>query len=353
MNDEHVTDRLDEYAAGGLDPEERDEIAAHLEWCESCAAEARAIEPLEFDDFRFDDDGIGRSVRKALRRTAVDAAALTVIILLGGLLLSLFVIQPLLMNRADRAAMAARAVHELPMLFVPGLEVLDFQISSGLLNREVRAETRLPLGSGSEFPGTAVGRIGLFSIDVDWRPGPSVQPVPLQDVLPGLDDGTVVTVAVETNTPLALDEAQVLADDPDRDVRITWVGFDVLSSTFGTVGYPLCVPELDLHENFYGASSAGFSATGSGTLPSVERALDRARNALDTIASQREVSNALGGHGAVESLAQAMDGVRHVRTLVVTGPTPEVASLLDDLGVSGGQVLSVGFYSWGGPVCGR
>ncbi|HSJ27737.1 MAG TPA: zf-HC2 domain-containing protein [Acidimicrobiia bacterium] len=353
MTNEHVTDRLEEYVAGGLDPAETKAVASHLDACESCAAEARAIGPVELAGLPFDDAGIGRTVRKALRRTAVDAAALTLIILLGGLLVSLFVVQPLIMNRSDRAAVAARAVHETPMLFLPGLEVLDFQISSGLFDRDVVAETRLPLGSGSELPGTANGRIGLFSIDIEWRPGPSVHPVLLQDVLPGLDDGTVVTVAVETNTPLTVDEAQSLADEPGHDVRITWVGFDVLSSNFGTVGYPLCVPDLDLREDFYGASSAGFSGTGTGTLPSVERALERARDALNVIASQDEVANALGGSAQLESLARAMDGTRHVRTLVATGPTPEVARFLDDLGVSGGQVLSVGFYSWGGPVCGR
>lgn len=93
----------------------------------------------------------------------------------------------------------------------------------------------------------------------------------------------------------------------------------------------------------------------TGGAPSVGRALESARDALGAISSNDEVATALAGgaSGAVESLSELLQGETKVASFVVTGPSPEVASFLDDLGVTDGQVLAVGFYSWGSPVCGR
>jgi hypothetical protein len=357
MNSEHVTDRLDAYVDGTLPDSERVTINEHVAVCDSCAAALRSYDPVDLDGLQhsFEDDGLQRTVRRALRRTAVDAAALTVIVLVVGVLLSLFIIQPLLINRSDRAAVAARAMYEAPMLFNPGVEVPDFRIASGLMDRNATSSPRIQLGTGTSRLDQAIGRIGLFRLQLEWRVGWGETPVGVRDVLPGLDDGTVVTVAVVPPTPLSVGATQALADDPDHDVRLTWVGFDVMSSVFGPVGYPLCMNDAHIREELFASSSAGFSGSGTGTPPSVQRALDSARYALDLMASQREVAAALGGDdgGAIESLAASMPGERHVTTVVVTGPTPEVVAFLDDLGVDDGEVLAVGFYSWGSPVCGR
>lgn len=309
-------------------------------------------EPVDFDSLQAPiDDGLRRTVRRAIARTAIDAAALTVIILLVGVLASLFVIQPLLINRSDRAAVAARAAFEAPMLFNPGVEVSRFRISSGLIGRTVDVELGIPLGSSIEaLPGVS-SEIGILSVEPEWRsslPGPLS---PLSDVIGGLDPGTVLTVSFGLAEPLTVEDAQEMADEPGQDVRLTWAGFDVQSSIFGQVGYPLCrtleTPSADL----FGASSASVGGTPMSGPPSVHRALASARDALETIASNEEVSAPDSGH--VEDLARAMSEERHVTSFVVTGPSPEVASFLDDLGVSNGQVLAVGFYSWGSPVCGR
>lgn len=312
-------------------------------------------DPVRFDELpNYDDDTLRRSVRRAIGRTAVDAAALTVIFLVVGLLLSLFIIQPLVMNRGDRAAAAARAAYEVPMIFNPGVEVSRFRIESGLWGRTTTAEVGIPLGSGIHPLEDLTSEIGLFSLDVARLTRAPAALVPISDVLPGLDPGTVVTVAFGSPTPLSLDEAQSLADDPGADVRLTWVGFDALSSALGQPGYPLCrnfdTPDRDL----FAATSASAGGTMTSGPPSVERALNSMREALDVIAADDDVARAVAGvSGAVASLADAMDGEVAVTSFVVTGPTPEVVAFLDDLGVSDGQVLAVGFYSWGSPVCGR
>lgn len=358
MTNDHVTDRLDDYVAGRLTEDEHAVVEEHLAGCAQCTRELDAYDPVTLDDLRLpfeDGDDLRRTVRRALRRTAVDAAALAVIILIGGVLLSLFVVQPLLINRSDRAAVAARAAYEAPMLFNPGAEVSRFTIASGLIGRTMEAEVGIPLGSSIEpLPGDS-SEIGIVSVEPRWRSSHPDWVVPLSDVIPGVDPGTVLTVSFGLPEPLTVEVAQLLADEPGHDVRLTWAGFDVQSSALGQVGYPLCrtldTPSSDL----FGATSASVGGTPTSGPPSVQRALDSARDALATIASNEEVSAALSGAGSgtVEDLAGAMSEERRVTSLVVTGPSPEVASLLDDLGVAEGQVLAVGFYSWGSPVCGR
>ncbi len=352
----HVTGRLDAYIDDRLDPLERAAVDSHLAECESCSQALRAYVPVDLDELRpFDDeDGLRRTVRRALGRTAIDAAALTVIVLVVGVLASLFVVQPLLMNRSDRAAVAARAAYETPMLFNPGVTVSRLNVASGLFGRTATVSAGIPLGSSEHSLGDIASEIGLVSI----RPGrvPSVwSEVPLGDVLPGLGDGTVVSVVFETPQPLSLADAQSLADDPGSDVRITWVGFDVEFSDLGRVGYPLCHPLGAPELEFLGASSVSYGGSVTSDLPSVQRAVDSAREALAVIASNDEVAAAVTGASAeaVASLADSMDGERSVLSFVVTGPTPEVVSFLSDLGVDDGSVLAVGFYSWGSPVCGR
>lgn len=313
-------------------------------------------DPISFGDLSLpSNDDLRRSVRRAIGRTAIDAAALTIIILVVGLVLSLFVIQPLVMNRGDRAATAARAAYEAPMIFNPGVEVSRFRIDSGLWGRTVTAQVGIPLGSGIEGLDDLTSDLGLFSLEVPRLTWPPAALVPMSDVLPGLDPGTVVTVAFGLPGPLSLDAAQSLADDPGADVRLTWAGFDAFSSALGQPGYPLCrtmeTPDRDL----FAATSASAGGTLTSGPPSVERALSSMRDALEAIAADDEVAAALAGGvgGAVASLAEVLDGDMAVTSFVVTGPTPEVVAFLDDLGVTDGQVLAVGFYSWGSPVCGR
>lgn len=356
MNNRHVTDRLEDYVAGSLTGDQRAGVEAHLAVCAECTSELRAHEPVVLDELSFDDgDGLRRTVRRALGRTAVDAAALTVIILLGGLLLSLFVIQPLLINRSDRAAVAARAAYEAPMLFNPGVEVSRFRIVSGLVGRTFDAEVGIPLGSSIEGVPIIGSEIGILSVEPRWTPEAHGRLIPSSDVLPGVGAGTVVTVALGLPEPLSSEQTQELADEPGHDVRLTWVGFDVQSSVLGQVGYPLCRTLDTPSAELFGASSASVGGTLVSGPPSVERALAAARDALTVIASNDEVASAMtgAGPGAIEDIATAMGEERRITTLVVTGPSPEVAGFLDDLGVAEGQVLAVGFYSWGSPVCGR
>ena len=358
MSNEHVTDRLEDYVTGRLNDDEQASVEEHLAGCPQCTQELRAYDPVDLHDLQlpFDDgEGIRRTVRRALGRTAIDAAALAVIILVGGVLLSLFVVQPLLINRSDRAAVAARAAYEAPMLFNPGVEVSRFTLSSGLIGRTIDVEAGIPLGSTIENLPVVSSEIGLLSVGPQWRSTLPDPLSPLSDVIPGLDPGTVLTVLFGLPEPLTIGVAQQYADDPGHDVRLTGVGFDVQSSIFGQVGYPLCRTLETPAPEFFGASSASLGGTPMSGPPSVQRALDSARDALAVIASNEEVASAMSGAGAgpIEDLSKSMSEERSVTSFVVTGPSPEVASFLDDLGVAEGQVLAVGFYSWGSPVCGR
>ena len=315
-------------------------------------------DPVVLDDLRlpFDNgDGLRRSVRRAIGRTAVDAAALTVIIIVVGLLLSLFVVQPLVLDRGDRAGIAARAAYEAPMIFNPGVEVSRFRIDSGLWGRHTTVQVGIPLGTSIESLDDVVSEINLFSLDLPRLVrGPSAL-VPLSDVLPGLDPGTVSTVSFDAPAPLSIEAAQALAEEPGSDVRLTWVGFDAWSSDLGQPGYPLCRIMETPDPELFAATSASAGGTLMSGPPSVERALASVRDALGTIASNDGVAAAIanGSRGAVAGLAGALEGQVAVTSFVVTGPTPEVVDFLDDLGVRDGLVLAVGFYSWGSPICGR
>ena len=315
-------------------------------------------DPVVLDDLAFpfnDGYGLRRSVRKAIGRTAVDAAALTVIIVVVGLLLSLFVIQPLVLDRGDRAGIAARAAYEAPMIFNPGVEVSRFRIDSGLWGRNTTAEVGLALGTSVESLDDIVSEIDLFSLDLPRLVRAPSALVPLSDVLPGLDPGTVATVSFDLPRSISIEAAQDLADDPGSDVRLTWVGFDALSSELGQPGYPLCRTMETPDPELFAATSASAGGTLMSGPPSVERGLASVRDALGTIASNDAVATALAGgsRGAVAGLAGALEDQVAVSSFVVTGPTPEVVDFLDDLRVRDGLVLAVGFYSWGSPICGR
>lgn len=241
------------------------------------------------------------------------------------------------------------------MLFNPGVEVSRFTISSGLIGRTTDVEAGIPLGSTIEHLPVVSSEIGILSVEPQWRSSLPDPLSPLSDVISGVGPGTVLTVLFGLPEPLMIEVAQQYADDPGHDVRLTGVGFDVQSSIFGPVGYPLCRTLATPAPEFFGASSASLGGTPMSGPPSVQRALASARDALDVIASNEEVAAAMSGAGAgpIQELSTAMGEERRVTSFVVTGPSPEVASFLDDLGVADGQVLAVGFYSWGSPVCGR
>lgn len=357
MTHDDIEPLLHDYAAGRLDETRDRMVESHVADCPECARRLDELMPIQLGAIgpSIGDEHMRRLVRRALRRTAVDAAAVTVIAVVVGLLLSLFVVQPLLLGRFDRAAASARATYETPMLFVPGATVTRFTISSGIFDRRSTSTVELPLGSGSVVLGDVTSEVGLLRVRQEWNPTDGRSPVPVADVLHGLDDGTVATVEMGLPSPLTVEQVQQLADDPGRDVRLVWAGFDVLSSSFGVVGYPLCRTEATPPKELFGASSASAGGSIGSGAASVTRAVESVRDALVAIAANDEVAAALtGGSGdAMGDLAQAFEGTVHVTEVVVTGPTREVAAFMGDLGVGDGSVLAVGFYSWGSSVCGR
>lgn len=352
MNHDDAVGKLDAFLADELPAGERPEMEHHIASCPDCQA---LLAPVELDDSvgSPDDDGVRRSVRRAMRRTAVDAAALAVIVILVFGMFSLFILQPLLIGRGDRGQQAARATWEAPMLFNPGVSVTRLRTTPGLLDRTVTSDVGIALGVGTQQLDPMTTSISLFDIDIE-RVASFDEPAYVSNVLDGLDDGTVVTVHVSLPRPIGEDAAQALAEDPGHDVRITWVGFDVTSSEFPVVGYPVC-RSIDTPSNeLFGAPSASAGGTTGSAPVDVASAIDSAIDAVGELAGHDEVADALGGDAALRSLSEALTTSRpNVASVVVTGPTPEVGSFLADLGVPDGAVLAVGFYNWGSPVCGR
>jgi len=352
MNHDEATEKLDAYVAGTLGAEQAGEMDAHVAECEDCQAE---LAPVDLAGFDPSDDGeqVQASVRKAMRRTALAAAAYAVMATVVLLIATVLVVQPLLLARFDRAAMAARAAYEVPMLFNPGVQVDELTIRSGLAHRTTTVTVGIPLGSGTHPVGPFGAEVTVFGMDIKMNAG-SQDPTITDAVLPGLDDGTVVTVEVGLPEPLDIEAAQALASDPGRDVRITWVGFGLPSRSFRPIGYPICRQADTPSDRLLGATSASWGGTWTGVVPDVRGAVDKAAAGLEAISSQSEVADTVGGRMELRSIVAALkDGDPAITSVVVTGPTPEVVAFLADTGIPHGAVLAVGFYDWGSPVCGR
>ena len=371
MNHEEAQKLLEDYVGERLAGPVRDQLEIHLSGCSECRSILDGGAPVDLEplgSIEVDERALRRSVRRALWRTAFDAAVIVIALVVSFAAISNLVLHPLLMNRGDRATAVARATYDIASLFNEGAVLDRFSIDSGVLTRTFTAEVQIPIGSGMADLGSVSSQLGLFGsgealwpfVDSDSR---IMGAAP--DVLGRLGGGTVATVSVGFGQPISVDQAQLLADSTAADVRVVWAGFLVSDADpavaaldpLRVLGYSTCVGTDHLSPRHFGASSASSGASFGVSSPSVRNALQEVRRAVNHLADNPDVANQLLDGEAVDSVQRAAaytaDTDPKVETLVVTGPTDEILKFFDEADSRNGTVLAVDFYNWSGPVCRR
>lgn len=365
---DRIQDLLEGYVDETLDRPTRKMVDAHLAACEQCRAILDEVAPIDLTHLpvpNVDERRLRRSVQRAMRRTVLDAMLMLVTVWLAGWLLTALVLQPLIVDRGGRAAAAGRATIDTAIMYNPGATLTEFSIATSWLRRTFTAEVGIPVGSTMQPAGeiaAVLGPIGLGEAD-----GGDVFPYvgsggiagPL-DTLDRLGEGTVATVQAWFDEPIDLTAAQVLADSTSTDARVVWAGFspgDGSSEPEGIVyGYGTCIgTDSNIDDALLGATSANASQDNLFSPASLAGARTNVIRALDNLITHPRIAAGFG-HTSVDRLAEARDAIAsdgRVATLVVTGPSPEVAAFLERNGIGSGAVLAVDFYNWSAPLCGR
>ncbi|MCP4308404.1 MAG: hypothetical protein GY788_26695, partial [bacterium] len=174
--------------------------------------------------------------------------------------------------------------------------------------------------------------------------------------------GTVATVELVFDPPIPLGRAQQLADSV-FDVRVVWAGFPTADGEpeglglerGGIVGYDTCdIRAVD--PDMLGALGAGGSQAPFTDLPSIERALDAIRASIANLLDHSDlIDGAIPGatRDSVRAAGDYLAGDPGVRTLVVTGPSPELVLFLGEADPLVAGVRGIEFTNWHQPLCGR
>ena len=375
MTHREIQDRLEAYVDDRLSREERREVDRHLRDCEECRAILDDVAPVDLSGLgptTYDEATMRRTVRRSLFRTALDAA----LILLAGLtlfwFLSALLIQPLVIDRGGRAGDAVRMSIDLGSMLNPGAILVEGDVSSDLLSRQVDLEFALPVGAALTQTDHTSTTIGVFGVSDAWDgpPGPESAGTEFMgeaaDQLANLGSGTVATVSMFYEDPMSVEQAQDLADHPGADVRVVWAGFDSSLGqetppnwTFtGALGYGTCLHQDPLDEEVLSSSSAGFSSGSMFASPSVRRALDSVISGLENIEGRPELVDYVvrpygDDPGSVSAVLDYLRNDPEVMILVLTGPSPEVARFVESSpGTAVASVLAVDFYNWTDSICG-
>jgi len=374
MTHEEIQDRLEAYVDERLTRDERREVDAHFKDCDECRAildEVAQVDMTALGPMTYDEAAMKRTVRRSMFRTAFNTALLLVAGWIILWFLSVFVVQPLAVNRGGRAADAVRMSIDLPMMTYPGAVMIDGRIESGMLTRVVSLDFALPVGAGFEPGGrtsTSIGVFGIASLPIEDSPIDALAEFQGQtlDQLANLGEGTVATIAVSYPAPISIERAQGIADDPGTDVRVVWAGFDASRgreevpawTSGGTLGYGTCLADDILDDEILGATSAGFGGASNFSPSSLERALESVIAALVNIESRHELVDYVVGRfnddpDDVSAILTELRSNAEVTTLVVTGPSNEVAAFLAAESDLGATLLAVDFYNWTSGICGR
>lgn len=378
MTHSEIQDLLEAYVDDALDRPTRKLVESHVSGCEECQAILDDVAEVDLSGLSggvVDKKLLKRSVRKAMRRTIADA----VLVLVAGWIIVWFIgaalLQPLVVNRSGRAASAARATIDTAIMLNPGVTITDVQIDSNWLSRLVTAEVGMAVGTSTKPAGTIASRIGAFTFGGEPGSGGGffsyVNNASSTTIdgpgLMRLGDATVATVQVQFEKPISLAEAQQFADSPASDVRVVWAGFPTSDGWsdpgkadglgMGLLGYATCGTSFP-EEDFFGATSASFSGNGMLEPASIQGALDQVRRSLVNLEASPAVSDIAtfspNGSGEVRAAAEHMASEDPgVVSLVVTGPSVEIAGFLKEAGVPIAVLLGVDFYNWSTPICGR
>lgn len=369
MTHEEIQDLLEAYVDDALDRPMRKMVDAHLAGCIECRAILDDVPEIDLSGLTggsVDERMLKRSVRRAMRRTILDAAFVLIAAWILVWFIAAALIQPLVVNRTGRAASGARATVESAIMFNPGLTITDITIDSSWLSRLVTAEASLQVGSAAQPVGQVASRIGLVGFGDESRGAffPHLDSSTSNTVdspgLARLGDATVATIQVQFDEPISVVEAQSLADSTANDIRVIWAGFPTSSlpfdgGPFGLLGYGTCGVSLP-DDSFFGASSASSGGSTPNSLSSIHDALDHVRRALANLEASPAASTMVGIAGA-DQLRSARGFLASddpgVLTLVATGPSTELVGFLNEAGVAQATLLGVSFYNWSNPICGR
>lgn len=376
---DEIQDLLEGYVDETLDRATRRAVDDHLAGCTECRAILDEVAPVDLSGLgggAVDERSLRRSVRRAMWRTVTNTALMLLSLWLVAWLVSALIIQPLVVNRGDRAAIAARATFDMAMMVNEGAIATDWDVTSSAVARTNTAHLVLQVGAGAKDLGEVESRIGItrFGSPLGGWFWPYVigsnTGTPGEYRLTELGSGTVATVAAHFNEPISVSRAQELADATDHDVRVVWAGFPTSQRLdldeqpfsgfgYGVLGYPTCLDPGMVDDSHFGGTSAS-GGYGIGMAPaSITNALAEVRRAVGTLTANPwlidrvvdpDTSDVERLEQTAAQLAQADPGVV---TLVVTGPTTELVEFLDDVEVEYPVVLAVDFYNWSDFVCGR
>lgn len=265
---DHLEDRLDAADAR--------RVQTHLENCDACLASLEVLEP-PIEEMAspagptagseagaagaadaWDARRTRRAVRRTVLRTAVDAIAIVVLVVLGGNLLAWFVWHPLAIDRGDRITEHVAAAIDLPMLTIPGVEVSGYNSNVALLRRITEVSVERALGPAVVDLGSYTLRLGPLGT----TSAPGEPPIaPFGPPLGGgfldltqvpfdadrLGPGTAVTAYLLWETPVGIDDTDELTQLAD-DLALLWVGFEqpdhpanAFVDPWGQLGYSACV----------------------------------------------------------------------------------------------------------------
>jgi hypothetical protein len=227
MKHEEIQDLLEAYVDDKLDRETRKLVDDHLKTCAECRRILDDVAPVDVSALgalTYNEATMRRTVRRSLFRTAWN----TVLLLFAGWIalwfLAALVFQPLVVNRGGRAADLARASIDLTIMLNQGAVLADGAISSGLLNRQVDLEFAVPVGAGLQpvlSSSTVIGPFGIrdepeLGSDFDFGGFQGEALVQLSN----LGESTVASVSIWFDTPLSVEAAQSIADNPEFVFRV-------------------------------------------------------------------------------------------------------------------------------------
>ncbi|HSK07064.1 MAG TPA: zf-HC2 domain-containing protein [Acidimicrobiia bacterium] len=366
MSHDQIQDLLEGYVDETLDRRTRRQVQAHLAVCEQCRAILDGIPPVVLGDdaATLDERGMRRAVRRSMLRIATDALMLLFVGWLGVWVVSLLIVQPLILNRGDRAAAATIATVDAAIMLNPGVTVEGYSYRSGIAARFTEVDLALPVGSAMKSLGTVDSRIGLFGFgDIG---GGRLFPYLSEGTdrgggeerLEAVGAGTVATVALWLEPTLDVATAQGTVDSAAADVSVVWAGFEVTGTEGsdlapgGVLGYGTC-GGFPITVSGAAGSSGGGSGTALGGPVSISTALDETRRALGMLLEHPELLAGLGA--SVDDASDALGRLERsqVAQLVVTGPTPEVLRFIDEVAPDAVSVIEFDFVNWSQPPCGR
>ena len=313
-----------------------------------------------------------KTVRRTLFRLVFDAISIWIIGFVVFTIVSGFAIQPLLINRGERVRATAIATWDLAVMTTPGASVDGWRIDSTPFGKELTIDVTRPIGSDVDPLATYETDLGIWHFG--GANGAPVNPLFVEGVTRSfvpdrLPEDTVATVELQWWTnPITVAEAEALRP-MQGEARLVWAGFSVEAALLAypnrfpgdpdyVLGYHACVvPVYLMNDDAYFSSG---SSGGGGTLgcfsseESVGNALTQTRRAVDNLVSNSFLVEGLST-SSLASLrdittvgAWLKDHEPPVVSMVITGPTENIARLIEKARPDAAIQLDVDFWNWEG-----